>query len=148
MTKPLVNLTVLSLLVTVLSGFTKGPEWKNLLDKNLSQWEIYLSFRHKKDYKGQIPVNDKGELIQPIGLNNNMDHVFTVIDEKGVPVLRVSGEIYGCIFNKVEYLNYHLKAKVKWGSKKLVPRTDKLKDSGILYHSIGKQGDEYWRSGC
>ncbi|WP_069661312.1 3-keto-disaccharide hydrolase [Arcticibacter eurypsychrophilus] len=146
MTKPFVNLIFISLLVNVLSGFTKGPEWKNLLDKNLSQWEIYLSYHHKTDYKGQIPVNDKGEQIQPIGLNKNTDHVFTVIEEKGEPVLRVSGEIYGCIFTKAEYANYHLKAKVKWGSKKWVPRTDKLKDSGILYHSIGKHGADYWRS--
>jgi hypothetical protein len=58
----------------------------------------------------------------------------------------VSGEIYGSVFTKQEYENYHLKLKVKWGDKKLEPRTDKLKDSGILYHSIGESGVDYWRA--
>lgn len=146
MIKLCVNLLFFSLLVTVLSGFTNVPQWKNLLDKNLSQWEIYLSYRHKTDYKGQIPINDKGEPIQPIGLNKYTGNVFTIIEENGEPVLRVSGEIYGCIFTRAEYENYHLKAKVKWGLKKWDPRIDKLKDSGILYHSIGKPGADYWRS--
>ena len=64
----------------------------------------------------------------------------------GEPVLRVSGEIYGCIFTKTEYKNYHFKAKVKWGEKKWDPRTDKLRDSGILYHSVGEAGKDYWRA--
>ena len=36
--------------------------------------------------------------------------------------------------------------KVKWGDKKWEPRTEKLKDSGLLYNSIGECGVDYWRS--
>jgi hypothetical protein len=61
-------------------------------------------------------------------------------------VLRISGEVYGCIFTTAEYENYHLRLKTKWGSEKYVPRVDKLKDSGILYHSIGESGVDYWRA--
>jgi hypothetical protein len=123
-----------------------AEEWTPLLDKTLSQWEMYLSYRHKQGYSGKVPVNEKGEPIAPIGYNKNVDNVFTVVEENGQPVLRVSGEIYGCVFTKQEFENYHLRLKVKWGEKKWEPRTNLLKDSGVLYHSIGEAGVEYWRS--
>jgi hypothetical protein len=124
----------------------RDDEWRNLLDKNLSNWEIYQSYEHANDYNGSVPRNDKGEPIRPVGYNRNFKNVFSVIDDKGEPVLKVSGEIYGCIFTKEEFENYHLRLKVKWGDKKWVPRRDKLKDSGILYHSVGEAGVDYWRS--
>jgi hypothetical protein len=127
------------------SAQTAG-EWTPLLDKAMSQWETYLSFRHRQGYDGKPPVNDKGEAIRPIGYSKDVDKVFTVAEENGEPVLRVSGEVYGCVFTKQEFENYHLKLKVKWGEKKWEPRTKLLKDSGILYHSIGESGVDYWRS--
>ena len=144
--KTVVKILGLSFIVIALTSFTHKPEWNNLLDKNLSQWEMYLSYRHKPGYDGKVPVNDKGQQIQPVGYNKNEANVFTVTEDKGQPVLRVSGEIYGCIFTKAEYENYHFKAKVKWGEKKWDPRTDKLRDSGILYHSVGEAGKDYWRA--
>jgi len=146
-TKTAVKAAVLGLTaIATAVGFNDKPEWKNLLDKNLTQWEMYLSYSHKPGYKGEIPVDEKGEPIQPVGYNKNTANVFTVIEEKGEPVLRVSGEIYGCVFTKAEYENYHFKAQVKWGKKKWDPRTDKLMDSGILYHSVGECGKDYWRA--
>ena len=75
-----------------------------------------------------------------------MGDVFTVSLAYNEPILRISGEIYGCVFTKKEFENYHLSMKVKWGNKKWEPRLDKLKDSGLLYHSIGECGKDYWRS--
>ncbi|WP_163716684.1 3-keto-disaccharide hydrolase [Mangrovibacterium lignilyticum] len=118
----------------------------NLLDKDLSQWEIYQSYRHKNNYNGQQPVNASGELIEPIGYNKNVADVFSVIEENGTVVLQISGEIYGCIFTKQEFENYHLTLKVRWGTSKYEPRLDKLRDSGLLYHSQGECGVDYWRS--
>ena len=120
--------------------------WVNLLDKNLSQWGKYLSYRHKIGYSGKVPLNEKGEEIAPIGYNKDATNVFSVIQQNGEQVFHVSGEIYGCVFTKKEYENYHLKLKVKWGLNKFDPRKDKLKDSGVLYHSIGESGVDYWRS--
>lgn len=120
--------------------------WVDLLDKNLTHWENYLSYRHKVGYNGKVPVDDAGNPIDPIGYNKDNGQVFSVVEEKGELVLKVSGEIYGCVFTKEEYENYHLKLKVRWGDKKYDPRKAKLKDSGILYHSIGEAGAEYWRS--
>ena len=35
---------------------------------------------------------------------------------------------------------------MKWGDKIRDPRKQLLKDSGIMYHSIGSIGEDYWRS--
>lgn len=120
--------------------------WINLLDKNLSGWEMYLSYKHGDDYRGEMPADTNGIPLSPVGYNKNVDGVFSVDDSGGTPVLRISGEIYGCVLTKKEYENYHLKMKVKWGDMKYVPRLEKLKDSGILYHSQGECGVDYWRS--
>jgi hypothetical protein len=127
-----------------------ASEWHPLLDKNLSKWDTYLSFRHKNTYDGSVPKDDKGNVIEPIGLNtgNDKHKVFTVIDgdTNNPSVLRVSGEIYGAVTTKDSFKNYHLKLKVRWGDKKWEPRLQKLKDTGILYHAIGEHGAEHFRS--
>jgi hypothetical protein len=137
---------LLIVLLSLLTAFKEKDEWTPLLDKDLSGWETYLSYRHVPGYKGEMPRNPSGTPVTPVGYNKNEQGVFSVIDEAGEPVLRVSGEIYGSVFTKREYENYHLKLKVKWGDQKHVPRQDKLKDSGLLYHSIGENGVDYWRA--
>jgi len=123
-----------------------AAEWRDLLDPELSQWRKYLSFRHRTDYNGQPPVDAAGQPIAPIGYDKDEAGVFTVKTIDGERVLHVSGEIYGCVFTKQEFKNYRFKLKTKWGEKKWDPRKEKLKDSGILYHSIGEPGVEWWRS--
>ncbi|MFY0482971.1 3-keto-disaccharide hydrolase [Flavobacterium sp. PLA-1-15] len=137
--------TALLLLLTTVC-FSQEAKWTNLLDRNLSEWEMYLSYRHKPDYKGEVPVDGNGKKIAPIGYNKNEANVFSIIEENKEIILRVSGEIYGCVFTKQEYENYHLKLQVKWGEKKWMPRTDKLRDTGILYHSVGECGVDYWKA--
>ncbi|QJX47593.1 DUF1080 domain-containing protein [Hymenobacter taeanensis] len=132
------------LLTSTASTAPKG--WEPLLDKNLSKWQTYQSYRHQLGYKGQQPTDAQGKLLTPIGYNKNEANVFSVMMQAGEPVLRISGEIYGCVFTKQDFTNYHLKLKVKWGTKKWVPRLDEPLDSGILYNSQGKCGVDYWRS--
>ncbi|MHA4739004.1 3-keto-disaccharide hydrolase [Dyadobacter sp. MSC1_007] len=132
--------------IYILFSMRTANEWVPLLDKDLSQWENYLSYDHKPGYNGNIPKDNAGNPIAPIGYNKDDNKVFSVLNESGAPVLRVSGETYGCLFTRKSYKNYHLKLQVKWGDKKHDPRKDKLRDSGILYHSNGEAGAEYWRS--
>jgi hypothetical protein len=140
------NIMLLVLTVITLCLGTGKADWTNLLDKELSHWDSYLSFRYPENYDLQPLKDEDGNLIPPIGVNQDQYDVFTVIEENNEPVLKVSGEIYGCVFTKKEYANYHLRLKVKWGDKKWHPRKKLLKDSGILYHSIGPHGAEAWRS--
>lgn len=129
-----------------LSSFLPKKEWTPLLDKNMSQWETYLSYSHKIGYNGKVPTDAQGNEIKPLGYNPKGQQVFTVIEENGEPIMKVSGEVYGCAFTKQEYENYHLKLKYKWGEKKWDPRKNLLKDAGVLYHSIGESGKDYWRA--
>lgn len=138
-------------LLTILAMFfcvnTFGQEnWTSLLDKSLSNWDSYLSYSFKDGYKGEQPVDENGKPIPPIGLNKDKAGVFKVIEENNEPVLKVSGEVYGCVVTKKEYRNYRFRLKVKWGDKKFPPREKLLKDSGIMYHSVGEFGKDYWRS--
>lgn len=71
------------------------------------------------------------------GRNSDPNKVFTV--ENGI--LRISGEEWGCITTEEEYDNYHLIAEFKWGAITHEPRKDRARDSGILVHSVGSDGD-------
>lgn len=120
--------------------------WTKLIDKDLTQWDTYLSFKHQLGYDGTPPKDSIGNRIEPIGLNKSGYDVFTTVEEDSQSIIKVSGEYYGCLTSKQEYSNYHFQLKFKWGDKKWDPRKDLLKDSGILYHSIGPMGAEHWRS--
>jgi hypothetical protein len=140
------KLACLILCAALFSSFHIENDWKPLLDKKLTNWEIYQSYRLKPGYKGEVPKDEKGVDIKPIGYNKNEAQVFTVSEENGEPVLRISGEIYGCVFTRQDFKNYHLKLKMKWGTKKWDPRLNEPMDSGILYNSQGECGVDYWHS--
>jgi hypothetical protein len=140
------KITIFLVISLIFFSCKKEEKWTNLIDKNLSGWDNYLSFRHKPGYDGSVPRDSAGNEISPIGFNQPGYDVFSVIEQDNEPVIKISGEIYGCLISKEEYSNYHLKLKVKWGDKKWDPRKKLLKDSGILYHSIGPIGEDYWRS--
>jgi hypothetical protein len=93
-----------------------------------------------------VPTNAQGQPLSPIGYDKDAAHVFSVVMQQGEPVLRISGEVYGCVFTRQDYANYHLKLQVKWGAKKWPPRLDEPRDSGILYNSQGEAGVDYWHS--
>src|SRR5450432_2971358 len=128
------------------TSIVTATEWTSLLDQNLSQWDTYLGFRHVPGYQGSVPVDQNGIAIEPVGYGKNAADVFTVSQEKGGTVLRVSGEIYGCQFNKQEFGNYRLKVKVILGVLKWSLREGKLRDSGTMYHSVEPAGVDYWRA--
>lgn len=140
------SIALVVLTALFLTSFSPEDEWENLLDKDLSKWEIYLSFKHQNNYDGNQPLDKNGDAIAPVGYNKNINNVFSVIEEDGIPVLKITGEYYGAVFTKESFSNYHLMLKVKWGDKKWEPRKDKLLDSGLLYHSNGEAGVDYWRS--
>lgn len=149
--KLIVKIFILGLITFVSSissctSKTQDNEWETLLDKDLSKWNIYQSYEMKNGYNGSIPTDINGNTLHPVGYDKNYKNVFTIIEEDSDPVLRISGEVYGCVFTKASYRNYHLRLKVKWGNKKWEPRLEKDMDSGILYHSQGECGVDYWRT--
>lgn len=117
-------------------------DWEVLFDgSDLDQWDTYLGPAFKpgitwaniRDY----PAN---------GVNNDTTGVFTIASLGGENVLRVSGEVWGGIFTKREFENYHLQLQFKWGEKRSYPREDRPRDSGLLYHGVEEHGtnDLFW----
>jgi len=125
------------LLCAITFGFTKTAKkdhWKQLFNgKDLSGWDTYIG----------PDMDDNGKPITgvPIGLNNDPKHVFTVVNQNGENVIRISGENWGAISTKKEYENYHLQLQFKWGDLLWgYKKKGKKKDSGVLYHSVGAYG--------
>lgn len=118
--------------------------WRPLLDEKLSNFDVYLS--HRGDQIMSVLEGRAPPDLEPIGLNPRGQDVFTVAMADGKPVLRVSGEIYGCIATRENFSNYHFRARYKWGEKKWEPRLEEPRDTGILYHSRGPFGVDYWKS--
>jgi hypothetical protein len=138
-------LSVLFLFVSCTSKKETSSEWTDLLDVNLSQWRIYQSFENMGS-NGRPVLNADGTSPEPVGYDKNKENVFSVIKEKDELILHINGKIYGCVFTKQDYRNYHLKLQYKFGTAKYPPRLDKAMDSGILYHSQGELGVDYWHS--
>jgi Domain of Unknown Function (DUF1080) len=63
--------------------------------------------------------------------------VFTVQDG----LIRVSGEEPGGFATRESFSDYHLIAEWKWGGKTWYPRRFEARNSGIMVHSIGTDGD-------
>jgi len=111
-------------------------QWTSLFNKyDLAGWDTYLG--PDLDSTGKM-ITDK-----PVGLNNDPNHVFTIVKENGENIIRISGEEWGGISTKHEYENYHLQLKFKWGNLTWGQKKNKKKDSGLLYHAVGPHGADY-----
>lgn len=110
--------------------------WEILFNgKDLSGWDTYI---------GPLADPANGQFSgSPLGLNNDPNRVFTVLNEKDGAAIKISGENFGGISTVKEYENYHLQLMFKWGDQTWVPKKGKKKDSGVLYHCIGPHGADY-----
>ncbi len=126
------------------STLASADEWRELLDSDLSQWDIFMGAPHTTtDIKGYEKFDDvtKGT---PIGLNKDPKKVFTTkASWDGSTELVVSGEIFAGLVTKEEFSNYHLTVQFRWGEKKWEPRLNKQRNSGVLYHGVGNYTD-FW----
>lgn len=120
-------------------------KWTNLLDPKLSQWELWMGVPHTsvKGVPEGTPQSDDYNKGTPLGLGNDPKKVFSMIEEDGKPVLKITGEIYGGLTTLKEYGDYHFSCEVKFGDEKWAPRLQKQRDSGLLYHCTGEHG-AFW----
>lgn len=128
----LICLGLASLTSAMAQSTLKQGQWRALFNgKDLAGWETYLD----KPYTA-----DKSTEAAPIGLNNDPKHVFSVVVADGTPALRISGETFGGINTLADFANYHLRLEFKWGTQQWPPKLGQPRDSGLLYHSVGRHG--------
>ena len=128
------NFILLSLALIFVSSSFSSPErlsktFQLFNGRDLSGWDTYVGPLYdtvKKEFAGE-----------PIGLNDDVNKVFSVVTEEGKPAIRISGENFGGISTQQEFTNYHLRLEFKWGKLKWHPKRDAKRDSGILYHAVG-----------
>lgn len=68
--------------------------------------------------------------------------VFSVVDQvDGAPAIRISGQHFGGLYTRQRFTNYRLVAEFRWGVSTWGARTNATKDSGILLHCTGPDGN-------
>ena len=87
---------ILVMLCTLMAGFTpirKKDHWKQLFNsKSLSGWDSYIEL-DLDDHSKPLTEN-------PIGLNNDPRHIFTVVKDNGENVIRISSENWGLFLQR------------------------------------------------
>jgi hypothetical protein len=111
-------------------------DWTQLFNGiDLTGWETYI---------GPLYEPGTGDFAgEPLGLNNDPNGVFTVVEVDGQAAIRVSGENFGGFSTLREFENYHLQLQFKWGEQKTAPRDSAKRDSGLLYHAVGAHGADW-----
>ena len=68
--------------------------------------------------------------------------VFTVVDQvDGAPAIRISGERWGGLVTRETYRDYRLVVEFRWGLATWGERRNAARDSGILIHGQGGDGN-------
>lgn len=123
------NLTslIVSFLVIALTGIScqqkQADPWQQLYNgQNLDNWDMFL---------GSSLGNEWDALAEAATVGG----VFSLVEENGEKIIRISGEINGSLATRESYENYHLQLVFKWGETVYSRR-----NSGLLYHSFGPFG--------
>ena len=70
------------------------------------------------------------------------NRVFTVVDQiDGAPAIRISGRDWGGIVTRHQYSRYKLVVEFRWGSVTWGARMQRARNSGILIHCQGPDGN-------
>lgn len=119
------------------AGLATAEEWRSVFNgENLDGWDTYVGpswSEGEKEFVGNVP-----------GLNNDPKGVFSVVEVDGTSTLKISGEDFGGISTHEEFENYHLQMQFKWGENRFAPRADAMRDSGLLYHAVGKHAADWF----
>ena len=96
--------------------------WQPLFNgENLDNWDKHLG----------TPLTGYEDL----ALTATPGNVFTVVEENGEKLIRISGVVNGSLATRDTFQNYHLQLVFKWGDE-IFSR----QNSGLLYHSFGDFG--------
>ena len=60
------NILICFLFLICSTSFMPESKWVKLIDSDLSQWNMYVSFKLTDGYKGDAPVDADGKLLVPV----------------------------------------------------------------------------------
>lgn len=104
----------------------RQDSWQPLFNgQDLWDWDMYLGSSLGPDF-------------DDVAASATIDKVFSVVDDDGTGVIRISGEINGSLATRESFGNYHLRLVFKWGEDVYSRR-----NSGLLYHSFGDFGTAF-----
>lgn len=118
------NILVLQafLIFLTLSSCTYEQPWTNLFNGiDLETWDKFIG----------TPLSGFDSLAEAA----TVEKVFSVIEDNGEKIIRISGEVNGALATMESFRNYHLHLEFKWGDEVYTRR-----NSGLLYHSFGDFG--------
>ncbi len=117
------NLLLISIVLVVFSSCQTGNSWEELYNgENLENWDMHIgSPLEGFEEQAKSATNEK---------------VFSIVEENGEKLIRISGEVNGSLATRDTFANYHLQLVFKWGEEVYTRR-----NSGLLYHSFGEFGE-------
>jgi len=108
--------------VLLLASCAPEPETRALFNgENLDNWETFIG----------SPLNGFDSLAAAA----TPEKVFSVVEDQGAKVIRISGEVNGSLATRETFSDYHLRLVFRWGETVYTTR-----NSGLLYHSFGDFG--------
>jgi len=126
MNKFIFSLFSFSVIVLFLTSCQTKQEFTPLFNgQNLENWDKYAGSSLGGDFDS-------------ISKAATLESVFSVVEENGENIIRISGELNGSLATKDSYENYHLRLVFKWGE-----RVYSQRNSGLLYHSFGEIGTAF-----
>jgi hypothetical protein len=117
------KLTFLFITLGIIMFFTSCEKpWQPLFNgENLDNWDKHLG----------TPLSGYEDL----ALTATPGNVFSVVEENGEKLIRISGVVNGALATRDTFQNYHLQLVFKWGDE-----IHSRQNSGLLYHSFGDFG--------
>lgn len=105
------------------SSCQREADWTPLFNgENLENWDMHLG----------TPLRG----FEGLASAATPEQVFSVTDENGEKLIRISGEVNGSLATVDTFSNYHLQLVFRWGQEVYSGR-----NSGLLYHSFGDFGE-------
>ncbi len=121
MKNSLLRLVFLLWTTTLISCAEEQPLQSLFNGENLDNWEKFIG----------SPLKGFDSLAQAA----TVEKVFSVVDDNGMKVIRISGEVNAALATRESFGDYHLRLVFRWGDSVYTNR-----NSGLLYHGFGDFG--------
>lgn len=117
-----------------------AQEWRPLFNGTLEGWRTWLAGPHESMTVESLARDPATGRYEKYGWDRDPLGVFTVAVVDGQPAIHVSGQVFGVLMTRESFGDFHLRLQFKWGEKRWAPRTEVVRDSGLLYRIHGEPG--------